>query len=103
MGTQRRCMCDLSRCDITVLLSTQARSAPPASASASAQGLESMRLAHAKGIPMCYGSDLLGELHAHQLGEFALRARVLPNVVSSGCWKDVGGYARKHCCHCTGC
>lgn len=46
------------------------------------QGLESMRLAHAKGIPMCYGSDLLGELHAHQLGEFGLRARVLPNAVS---------------------
>ncbi|KAI7840056.1 hypothetical protein COHA_006187 [Chlorella ohadii] len=44
------------------------------------QGLESMRLAHSKGIPMCYGSDLLGELHAHQLGEFALRARVLPPV-----------------------
>lgn len=40
-----------------------------------------MRLAHSKGIPMCYGSDLLGELHAHQLGEFALRARVLPPVV----------------------
>lgn len=53
------------------------------------QGLESMQLAHAKGIPMCYGSDLLGELHAHQLGEFGLRARVLPNAVSDSggpCW-----------------
>ena len=43
-----------------------------------------MRLAHAKGIPMCYGSDLLGELHQHQLGEFALRARVLPPQVRPG-------------------
>jgi len=27
---------------------------------------------------MAYGTDLLGEMHRHQSGEFALRARALP-------------------------
>jgi imidazolonepropionase-like amidohydrolase len=35
--------------------------------------------------PMAYGSDLLGQLHHHQSGEFAIRGRVLParEVVAS--------------------
>jgi len=41
-------------------------------------GLESLAVMQAVGLPMAYGSDLLGEMHQHQSGEFALRARVLP-------------------------
>ncbi len=41
-------------------------------------GLESLGLMQEAGLPMAYGSDLLGEMHQHQSGEFALRARVLP-------------------------
>ena len=29
---------------------------------------------------MAYGTDLLGAMHRHQSGEFALRARVLPGL-----------------------
>lgn len=42
------------------------------------KGLESVRLAHEAGVRMCLGSDLLSFLGAEQLGEFGLRARVLP-------------------------
>ena len=41
-------------------------------------GLESLSVMQRAGLPMAYGSDLLGEMHQHQSGEFALRARVLP-------------------------
>jgi len=41
-------------------------------------GLESLAVMQAVGLPMAYGSDLLGEMHQHQSGEFALRARILP-------------------------
>ncbi len=41
-------------------------------------GLDSLAVMQAAGLPMAYGSDLLGEMHRHQSGEFALRARVLP-------------------------
>lgn len=34
--------------------------------------------AHRAGVNIAYGSDLLGELQAHQLGEFTIRARVQP-------------------------
>lgn len=40
-------------------------------------GLASLELAKAAGIPMAFGTDLLGETHDMQLREFALRARVL--------------------------
>ena len=36
-------------------------------------GLEAMRRA---GVKVCYGSDLLGALHVHQSGEFAIRSEV---------------------------
>lgn len=42
------------------------------------QGLRSLRVAHEAGVRMCFGSDLLSFLGVEQLGEFALRARVLP-------------------------
>jgi imidazolonepropionase-like amidohydrolase len=41
-------------------------------------GLESLSAMHDAGLPMAYGTDLLGPMHRHQSGEFALRARVLP-------------------------
>jgi imidazolonepropionase-like amidohydrolase len=30
------------------------------------------------GLPMAYGSDLLGEMHRHQSEEFVIRGRALP-------------------------
>ncbi len=41
-------------------------------------GLDSLAIMHEAGLPMAYGTDLLGEMHRHQSGEFALRARALP-------------------------
>ncbi|WP_159997559.1 amidohydrolase family protein [Roseomonas sp. 18066] len=40
-------------------------------------GLESLDIMRSAGLPMAFGSDLLGGLHKYQLQEFALRARVL--------------------------
>jgi imidazolonepropionase-like amidohydrolase len=41
-------------------------------------GLDSLAIMHEAALPMAYGTDLLGEMHRHQSGEFALRARALP-------------------------
>jgi imidazolonepropionase-like amidohydrolase len=41
-------------------------------------GLESLSLLHAAGVPMAFGTDLLGPTHVRQCEEFAIRARVLP-------------------------
>ncbi len=43
-------------------------------------GLASLDTMRSAGLRMAYGSDLLGEMHEHQSGEFALRARVLPAI-----------------------
>ncbi len=43
-------------------------------------GLESLSILHGAGVRMAYGTDLLGAMHRHQSGEFALRARVLPGL-----------------------
>lgn len=43
----------------------------------SAAGLESLRILKAAGVKMGLGTDLLGAMHAHQSGEFAIRAEVL--------------------------
>ena len=40
------------------------------------QGLESLALARRYGITMCYGSDLLGDLHPVQLKEVTLRSQM---------------------------
>jgi imidazolonepropionase-like amidohydrolase len=40
-------------------------------------GLASLELARDAGVPMGFGTDLLGETHVHQSQEFAIRARVL--------------------------
>ncbi len=41
-------------------------------------GTRSLRLAHAAGVKMAFGTDLLGELHQHQSEEFLIRAEALP-------------------------
>ena len=43
-------------------------------------GLESLAIMREAGLEMAYGSDLLGEMHGYQSGEFALRARVLLGI-----------------------
>lgn len=43
-----------------------------------AAGLDSLRLMKAAGVKMGFGTDLLGEMHQHQLTEFAIRAEALP-------------------------
>ncbi|XAM74243.1 amidohydrolase family protein (plasmid) [Pantoea stewartii] len=44
------------------------------------KGLDSLKIMHEAGLPMAYGSDLLGNMHIHQSEEFVIRARVLPPV-----------------------
>jgi imidazolonepropionase-like amidohydrolase len=41
-------------------------------------GLASLEIARGAGVPMGFGTDLLGETHDQQSREFAIRARVLP-------------------------
>lgn len=41
-------------------------------------GLASLEIAQRAGVAMGFGTDLLGETHAHQSEEFAIRARALP-------------------------
>jgi imidazolonepropionase-like amidohydrolase len=41
-------------------------------------GLRALELAHRAGLPIVYGTDLLGGMHRRQLTEFALRAQVQP-------------------------
>jgi imidazolonepropionase-like amidohydrolase len=42
-----------------------------------AAGLASLEIARAAGVPMGFGTDLLGETHEHQSAEFGIRAQVL--------------------------
>jgi imidazolonepropionase-like amidohydrolase len=41
-------------------------------------GLRALELAHRAGLPIVYGTDLLGGMHRRQLGELALRSQVQP-------------------------
>lgn len=41
-------------------------------------GMESLDIMHRAGLPMAYGTDLLGAMHVHQSEEFVIRGRVLP-------------------------
>jgi imidazolonepropionase-like amidohydrolase len=45
-----------------------------------AAGLASLEIARAAGVPMGFGTDLLGETHEHQSAELGIRARVLPSA-----------------------
>lgn len=43
------------------------------------KGLESLAIMRDAGLPMAFGSDLLGQLHKYQSMEFSIRAKVLSN------------------------
>ncbi len=45
-----------------------------------AAGLESLRIARAEGVPVVFGTDLLGHMHAQQNDEFALRLQAMGPV-----------------------
>jgi imidazolonepropionase-like amidohydrolase len=47
-----------------------------------AAGTRSLVVARAAGVPMAFGTDLIGELDDHQCDEFLIRARVLSNAES---------------------
>jgi imidazolonepropionase-like amidohydrolase len=42
------------------------------------RGLEAVRIAGAEGVPIVFGTDLLGHMHARQNTEFGLRAPAIP-------------------------
>ena len=44
------------------------------------QGLNAVRLARAEGVPVVFGTDLLGHMHARQSGEFDLRLPAMSPV-----------------------
>jgi imidazolonepropionase-like amidohydrolase len=50
-------------------------------------GMHSLEVMQAAGLPMAFGTDLLGAMHRHQSEEFVIRGRVLPaqTVIASAC------------------
>jgi imidazolonepropionase-like amidohydrolase len=42
------------------------------------RGLDAVRIARAEGVPIVFGTDLLGHMHERQSGEFGLRTQVMP-------------------------
>ena len=44
------------------------------------RGLEAVRIARAEGVPIAFGTDLLGHMHGRQSGEFTLRAQDVPPI-----------------------
>lgn len=44
------------------------------------RGVESLRIARAEGVPIVFGTDLLGHMHAQQSGEFDLRTQAMSPV-----------------------
>lgn len=44
------------------------------------RGLQAIRLARQEGVPVVFGTDLLGHMHSRQNEEFSLRAQVMPAV-----------------------
>ena len=45
-----------------------------------ARGIEAVQIARAEGVPVVFGTDLLGHMHDRQSGEFALRLPAMPAV-----------------------
>ena len=43
-------------------------------------GKKALELAYKSGVKLVYGTDLLGDMHRHQLNEFNIRADVIPPV-----------------------
>jgi len=49
------------------------------------RGLEAIRIAHAEGVPIAFGTDLLGSMHDDQSNEFTLRAAAMsPAAILQG-------------------
>jgi imidazolonepropionase-like amidohydrolase len=50
-------------------------------------GMHSLEVMQAAGLPMAFGTDLLGAMHRHQSEEFVIRGRVLraQTVIASAC------------------
>jgi imidazolonepropionase-like amidohydrolase len=44
------------------------------------RGIEAVRIARAEGVPVVFGTDLLGHMHERQSGEFALRTAAMSPV-----------------------
>jgi imidazolonepropionase-like amidohydrolase len=44
------------------------------------KGLGALEMAYKAGVKLAYGTDLLGDMHRHQLEEFNIRAQVQPNL-----------------------
>ncbi len=42
------------------------------------RGLDAVRIARAEGVPVVFGTDLLGHMHGRQSGEFDLRCAAMP-------------------------
>jgi imidazolonepropionase-like amidohydrolase len=42
------------------------------------RGLDAVRIARAEGVPVVFGTDLLGHMHERQSGEFTIRAAAQP-------------------------
>ena len=40
------------------------------------KGMEALEIAHRRGVKLVYGTDLLGDLHAHQSIEFSIRSEI---------------------------
>jgi imidazolonepropionase-like amidohydrolase len=49
-------------------------------ASVQSRGIEAVRLARAEGVPVVFGTDLLGHMHVQQPNEFRLRATAMSAV-----------------------
>ncbi len=52
------------------------------------RGLEAVRIARAEGVPVVFGTDLLGHMHGQQNGEFLIRQQVQPplEVLQGATW-----------------
>lgn len=44
------------------------------------RGIESLQIARAEGVPVVFGTDLLGHMHGHQSGELKIRLQVMSPV-----------------------
>ncbi|MCW5633968.1 MAG: amidohydrolase family protein [Rubrivivax sp.] len=52
------------------------------------RGLDAVRIARAEGVPVVFGTDLLGHMHGRQSGEFLIRQQVQPplEVLQGATW-----------------
>ena len=52
------------------------------------RGLDAVRIARAEGVPVVFGTDLLGHMHARQSGEFTIRSAVQPplEILQGATW-----------------